>query len=435
LYLQVTPTAEGGWSLSWIFRYAITRVIDGKTVYRDRQMGLGPLYDVSAEQARARASELRTMRRDGLDPLDEKAREEAERKAAIGQVKTVRETIPAFLARLKSKPKHQQSAARYLERFVVPTIGNLLVPSVNEDVIAKLLTPIQEKRGGVGGAPTANNLRIVLKQLFDFAGHPGPNPASRAGRLKYLLADTKEVHEVQSHPALPIDKVPAFLDEVRQYKDMRGGHGHAEHVGLNRPKSLLALEFIVLLPVRAHQVTGMRWDEIKWNERKWICPKSRTKTGKKSGKDHVLPLSDACMAVLEEAKKRSGNSEHVFNEGRYGEPITLGSMRGLLKRRFSKYTDENGEPIHVHGFRTTFQSWAIERYTPLKENGLTAMQLSEVILGHEIHSEAAQAKIYARLADHTNPLRHLMDEWAAYCNRTEPLADVVVPIRAKRKPK
>jgi integrase len=244
------------------------------------------------------------------------------------------------------------------------------------------------------------------------------------------MPDTKEVHETQSHPALPIDQIPAFLAELRDYKDLRGGHGHAEHVGISRPWAALALEFIVLLPVRAHQVAGMRWDEIKWKEHKWICPKARTKTGKKSGRDHILPLSDACMAVLEEAKKRSSGSEYVFSEGRFGKPIERDSVTSFVKRSLSKWTDGSGQRIHVHGFRTVFESWAIERYTPLRENGLTARELAKLVLGQEIHKDVD--RIYGRLADHTNPLRNLVEQWAQFCGGVQPPAEVI-PIRAKRK--
>jgi integrase len=252
-----------------------------------------------------------------------------------------------------------------------------------------------------------------------------------------LLPDTKEVHETESHPALPIDQVGAFMAELRNYRDRRGNKGNPEHVGFNRPMSALALEFIVLLPVRSHQVAEMRCEEIKWHERKWICPKERTKTGpkKKNGGDHVLPLTDACMAILEEAKKRSTRSEFVFSEGRLGNPIMRGTIAAFLKRNpvLSKWRDAEGKPIHIHGFRTTFQSWAVERYTPLNANGLTATQLSDVILDHDIHSDSAMAKIYARLADHTNPLRHLMETWAQFCDRIEPPDAKVLPFTAVTK--
>jgi integrase len=443
LYLQVT---EDGRSKSWIFRYAVTRVIDGKTVYRDRQMGLGPLYDVPLDRARALASQLRDMRRRGLDPLDEKRREDAERREAIGQIKIFRDVVPPFLARYQPRvtntgkraggwtQRYHWTAARWLDMYVLPKIGDLAVYSIDEDVIANLLRPIQEKAGGHGGAQTANGIRVILKQLFDFAGHPS-NPASRAGRLKYLLPDTEEVHETESHPALPIDQVVAFLAELRNYRDRRGNKGNPDHVGLSRPMSALALEFIILLPVRSHQVAGLRWDEIKWNERKWICPKERTKTGrakKKANADHVLPLTDDCMAILEEAKKRSSGSEYVFSEGRLGNPIERTTIAAFLKRNpvLSKWTDEKGRSIHVHGFRTTFQSWAVERYIPVNANGLTATQLSDVVLDHDIHSDSAMAKIYARLADHTNPLRHLLQAWAQFCNRTEPPDAKVLPFAA-----
>src|SRR5437016_162991 len=64
LYLQVTPAANGTPRKSWLFRYAING--------RERQMGLGPLHDVSLLEARVRAADARGLRREGKDPIIER---------------------------------------------------------------------------------------------------------------------------------------------------------------------------------------------------------------------------------------------------------------------------------------------------------------------------------------------------------------------------
>jgi len=58
LYLQVGPSG----TRSWILRYALNG--------RERQMGLGPLHDVSLAEAREKVAECRKLRRDGIDPID-----------------------------------------------------------------------------------------------------------------------------------------------------------------------------------------------------------------------------------------------------------------------------------------------------------------------------------------------------------------------------
>jgi len=54
------------------------------------------------------------------------------------------------------------------------------------------------------------------------------------------------------------------------------------------------LEFTILTACRTSEVIGARWDEIDLATRVWTIPASRTKRDKQ----HTVPLSDACMAVL-----------------------------------------------------------------------------------------------------------------------------------------
>lgn len=58
LYLQISKSG----SRSWIFRFSLAR--------RSREMGLGPLSNVSLAEARALASDCRKILADGKDPIE-----------------------------------------------------------------------------------------------------------------------------------------------------------------------------------------------------------------------------------------------------------------------------------------------------------------------------------------------------------------------------
>src|SRR5262245_3056945 len=72
LYLQVT----GNGAKSWIYRY----MLRGK----EREMGLGSLSAVGLADARTKAAECRSLRQQGIDPIDvrKKMREQARLEAA-----------------------------------------------------------------------------------------------------------------------------------------------------------------------------------------------------------------------------------------------------------------------------------------------------------------------------------------------------------------
>src|SRR5271155_3288494 len=67
LYLQVTPAGVR----SWLLRY--------ERAGRERWMGLGPLHTFTLEEARARARQARQQIADGIDPLDARKAERAQR--------------------------------------------------------------------------------------------------------------------------------------------------------------------------------------------------------------------------------------------------------------------------------------------------------------------------------------------------------------------
>jgi integrase len=77
--------------------------------------------------------------------------------------------------------------------------------------------------------------------------------------------------------------------------------------------------------------------------------------------------------------------------------------------------------LTLHGFRTTFKSWAIEMGSGTDD------QDSERALGHGVGGEMSQ--LYGRLAKRLEPRRRLLEAWAEYCGRTEPLPAKVVPFR------
>src|SRR4051812_1819216 len=76
LYLQITR--EGG--RSWLFRFEIAG--------REHAMGLGPVCDVSLDDAREAARQARLLLRQGINPLEAKREARAENLAAAARRKT-----------------------------------------------------------------------------------------------------------------------------------------------------------------------------------------------------------------------------------------------------------------------------------------------------------------------------------------------------------
>src|ERR1700692_801857 len=89
LYLKVRP----GNSKSWIFRY--------RTGGKLRDMGLGPFHTVSLAEAREKAEVCRVMRLKGLDPLEERLKEQQARTIEAAEAITFAKCAETYKGRLE----------------------------------------------------------------------------------------------------------------------------------------------------------------------------------------------------------------------------------------------------------------------------------------------------------------------------------------------
>lgn len=122
LFLQVSAFG----TKSWLFRF--TRA--GKT----REMGLGALADVSLAEARQKASEVRKMLRDGVDPIEQRKAARSLMVATSATALTFEQTAKAFIKAKESEWKNAKHGAQWhytLEQFAYPIIGKVLVRDVS----------------------------------------------------------------------------------------------------------------------------------------------------------------------------------------------------------------------------------------------------------------------------------------------------------------
>jgi integrase len=90
------------------------------------------------------------------------------------------------------------------------------------------------------------------------------------------------------HPALPYERIPDFV------KQLRGRQKDA--------LSASAVEFLLLTVGRASEVAGMRWDEVDLEDRVWTVPASRMK----AARAHRVPLCGRAIELLERQREATG---------------------------------------------------------------------------------------------------------------------------------
>ncbi|WP_247889016.1 tyrosine-type recombinase/integrase [Azospirillum brasilense] len=382
LYLQVTASG----AKTWIFRFQIAG--------RRRDMGLGTLTVVSLAEARNRAAAAHRLVKQGIDPIEHRAHEEAAAALASAKAMTFRECAEAFIDTNKAGWSNEKHAAQWtstLSTYAYPVMGDLPVAAVDTPLVLRVVEPIWAMK-----TETASRVRGRIEAILDYAKvrgyRDGENPARWKGHLDHILPAKGAVAKVEHHAALPYAEMPTFWPRL-QAQDGMGAR---------------ALELCILTAARSGEVLGARWPEFDLEQRIWIIPGERMK----AGAEHRVPLSEPAMVLLKKmAAIRIESCNLVFRGQRAGRPLSNMAMAMTLRRMKLDVTP--------HGFRSTFRTWAAEQ-THFPD------AVAEAALAHTIDDKVVAAYQRGTMLEKR---RQLMDAWAGFCNGT---GSKVVPLARKR---
>lgn len=368
LFLRVQPNG----ARQWVQRI----IIRGKRC----ELGLGNPALVSLAQARAVALENRKLAQSGGDPRQ--AKREAE--AVLSFEQAAREVHALHLPTWRNA-KHGAQFLTTLETYAFPHIGKVRVGDVNTADVLAVLSPIWTEK-----PETAARVRQRIGMVMKWAVAQGwrqDNPA-----LSITEALPKRDKSQQEHrKALHYADVANCIAAVQA-----SGAGIA---------TKLAFEFLVLTATRSGEARGALWDEIDLGTPAtsatpatpavWTIPASRMK----AKRDHRIPLSERAAEILRAAKGLSDGTGLVFPGTKKGKPLSDMTLSKLVK--------ELGFDADVHGFRTSFRTWAQERTNFPRE-------VAEAALAHTIKDKAEAA--YAR-SDVFEKRRKMMEAWAGYLSQ------------------
>ena len=356
LYLVVR--ANG--SKAWVQRITI----DGDRT----DLGLGGYPDLPLALARKKSVELRTAVAEGRDPRAE------HRQPNLPTFRDVAEQYISDNAARWKNPKEAVNWRGCLDTYAYPVFGNTRIDRISRADVLAALKPVWTSKPSI-----ARKLRQRVRVVFAAAmahGHIDLNPAGEV-----IDAALPKTPAVKAHfRALPYQDVPDTLEKIE-----------ASTASL---ASRLCFRFLVLTAARSGEARGARWSEIDLDAPTWIIPASRMK----AGVEHRVPLSDAALEALRRAKALDDNSGLVF-------PSPMKSGSPLSDMTLTKLLRDNGlaETATVHGFRTSFRTWAMECTE-------TPWAVGEAALAHTLGNSTEQA--YAR-SDLFERRRALMEAW---CN-------------------
>jgi integrase len=383
LVLQVSQQG----TRSWLFRF--TRA--GRT----REMGLGPLADVSLADARAAAARCRALLREGVDPIEHRRQQRAAN-AAPSRMMTFSEAVTGYLEAHEGSWRNTKHAAQWratLDTYAVPVLGRMDVASIGVAEVMKVLEPHWKRV-----PETAKRLRGRVEAVLAWADVKAErqrlNPARWKHNLDRLLPATGKISKVEHFASMPYREVPAYMVKLR------ASDGIAAR----------AVELAILTAARSGEVRGATWDEFNLAEGTWLIPAERMK----AGRAHMVALPTQAVALLQAMPRIKGVP--VVFPGSKGGKLSDMSLTAVLRRHEVPYT--------VHGFRSSFSTWAAECTDAPSE-------VRESVLAHVQGDRVAAA--YQR-SDFLAKRARLLQQWADHCDKVQAPATVLtLPAGRRRK--
>jgi integrase len=364
---------------SWIYRYT---GLDG----RRHDLGLGSIHDRPLAKARELATKHRLALLDNFtDPILAKRAAKAEARAAAARSVTFAQVadqyIQAHRADWKSSTEEPTWRAR-LRDHVFPVIGSLPVGTIDLPLVLKVLEPKWSTMASM------IKIRAYIENILAFATvkgyRTGDNPARWAGNLKTVLSSRAKVAKIEHFEALPFAEIGAFVTELRAI----------DTIGAQ------ALLFAILTAARRGEINGMAWSEVDFKGRVWCIPGARMKMAK----EHVVPLSDAAVALLEGLPRKGAL---VF-------PMSANAMHRICTKLRPGITS--------HGFRSCFRDWAGD----MTEYDRVDIELC---LAHAAGDATEQSY---RRSTAIEKRRRIMADWSAFCfgDAPSPASANVYPLRS-----
>lgn len=390
LKLRVTASKTGGpVAKSWAYRY---QVPGGTT---RTYIGLGSFPEVGIAEAREKARGCAESVRKGVDPKDQRAKDEQEATERNASKRVFKDVAHDYWLIHKGSWKNLKHQAQWwdswMQTYTLPHIGKLPASDIRLDHIVTVLKPIWHKL-----PDTARKVRGAIGAVLEFAvahrlrSEDINNPCKQLSQLEARLGKHRDQSEHQ--PGLDYRQVQDFYSTM-----------HTCSASAHQSISYLALEFALLSGLRANCVATLRFDEVDATKRTALIPAEKMKTSKA----FALPMTDRLLGIVEERRNVTDGTGYVFGvrRGKDGKedankPLSSGAMLEAIKTicgvKGITSTDPNYKPkfvdpvsgrrITVHGFRSCLVSWAEDHGYP--------RDLCESVIQHSKGDSNLQA--YAR---------------------------------------
>lgn len=378
LYLCVQPTGH----MAWAVRY--------RHHGRPRKLTIGAYPGIGLKDARELASRALVAVASGGDPAADK--QAAKAAARPGDDRDLVEKVVAQFveryAKAHQRPRTAYETERVLNREVVARWRGRRLSDLGKADIHELLDEIVDR----GSPIQANRALAAMRRMCGWAIERGLTDKSPCDGVRAPAAERSR-------------------DRVLSDDELKAVWKASDVIGW--PFGAL-VRLLILAGQRRSEIAEMRWREIDFDAKVWTLPRERSK----NGQAHVVPLSDAAVAVLRSLPRVAGKAGYVFSTN--GETPVSGFARA--KERLNAELPPDMPGWTLHDLRRTFASGCARL-------GI-AVHVVEAALNHRSGTIRGVAAIYNKYS-YDAEKRAAMSAWSRHVEANDEPAGNVVPMRGR----
>ncbi len=338
---------------------------------------------MSLSDARERALELRRAIDDGIDPRRTgPSRREAT--ATTGLLRpddhhSIEYLVAEFMARyIRPTRKRPEYAKAILDKDVLTAWNNRDARRIKPREVIELLDGIVAR----GSPVQANRTAALLGQLFKFGIH---RQIVEDSPVKLLMRPGGK--EKARERALSDEELKAFL---------------ADPVACTRFRRLAhVIQILLLTGQRRGELALARWQHVDLKAATWTIPDENAKTGR----GHVVPLSDFALLEFQALKRAAGRSAWVLPADRGDGPVDPKLLTRSLAKCLQRFKAKKIAPFTLHDLRRTCRT------------GLARLKIephvAERVLNHAQEKIAGTYDTHAYLEEK----RAALEKWGDYLDQ------------------
>ena len=268
---------------------------------KERRVTIGTYGAWTVDDARRRAEEIMHQFEDGIDPVQQKKQDEAE-KITLRQVADAYFDRPGQPLRESTKAEMNRHIEKVFEAWRDRPIASITIADCRQ-------RHREMCESGIDGRPAPGQAQIslvTLRTLINFANR------------RYPRAD--------GTPLIPVNPVKAMAQDDWKTFEPRTRHIDLNHVGQAwyaldemrlAPKNTDALSaidlvrFLLLTGARRTEAAALTWDRVHLYEDASKCWWHLREEDNKTGNEVQLPLSSQAVALLKERRKLADEAKKL----------------------------------------------------------------------------------------------------------------------------